>query len=150
MLIYDTYWGDAAVSIQNGKKLAGRMDIHKVFVIDDDSEIAVLSKHLVRQRAIGIDIRYVRRRDVDCDPQLSDKLRRLPSIDFGIFDHDHVLVWELDGRKVKGGRVLFTSDQVNQHQEFFDALYKKAGAREGVLRSVGGRRQFDASYATCC
>jgi hypothetical protein len=39
-------------------------------------------------------------------------------------------------------------DDYIKHQTHW--IETQAASGEGVLRSVGGRRQFDASYATCC
>jgi RimJ/RimL family protein N-acetyltransferase len=125
--IYTTDWADAALAVQNGKKRASdKVTIKKVFLIDNENEMYQLAEHLKKQRELGIRIHYLFRREIDQDEELRSKVYELPSPDFGIFDNDHVLVWELDGRTLKGGRVLFSQEQVRRHREFFEALFTKA------------------------
>jgi diamine N-acetyltransferase len=128
--IYKTDWANAALHIQNGKKtIKEGMDIRKVFLIEDESEIATIAAHLDRQRQVGIDIHFLPRKEVADDADLKDALdsRNVPSIDFGIFDDNMVLVWMLDeGRTLCGGRVLLGEEAVKRHRDFFEKLFRKA------------------------
>jgi hypothetical protein len=131
--IYTTPWGRAALMVQTAKYVESNVFIRKVFLIKSPDEIVVLSQHLEEQREAGIDIRYLPIEEVEKDPELSHKYGKdkpIPSIDFGILDARIVLVWELDEatREVKGGRTLLGELVIDQHQQFFDALYKKAKA----------------------
>jgi diamine N-acetyltransferase len=132
--IYSTDWAKAALLIQNGKKTAfgGNMVIKKVFLIDDDSEMAVVGKYLDEQRRIGIDIHFLPYKEIHRDPDLSSRFKSgdISSIDFGIVDDDTVLVWNLNlkGRTLVDGCLLMGQDNVVKHREFFDLLFQKAAA----------------------
>lgn len=130
--LYDTEWGKAALAIQNGKKRAGpSVEIKKVFVIDDPEEVAILSAHLERQREIGVNLQYIYHHEIAADPTLARGLSTLLSVDFGIFDESHVLVWRLEDRKVGGVQVLFGRETVDRHRAFFDLLYLRAQEKHG-------------------
>ena len=127
--IYKTTWGRAALLIQNGKKEADPgLLMSKVFLVDSDNELLDLAEHIEQQRQIKVDINYLPKNAIDKDDSLNSQLgQQIPSVDFGIFDANTVLVWELTGdRKVKGGRVLYGTEHVENHKRFFEALFKKA------------------------
>ena len=129
--IYSTDWAKAALLIQNGKKTAYGVSIviKKVFLIDEDSEMAVVGKYLDEQRRIGIDIHFFPYKEIERDPDLRRlKTGDIPSVDFGIVDEEAVLVWNLKNRTLVDGRMLMGQDHVAKHKEFFDMLFQKAAA----------------------
>jgi len=128
--IYGTPWGKAALMIQTAKYIESNVFISKVFLIRSPDEIAVLSQYLEEQRKVGVNIRYLPIEEVENDPSLCHSYgpgKPVPSIDFGIFDERILLVWDLNAnREVTGGRTVFEEQVIDQHRQFFDALYKKA------------------------
>jgi ribosomal protein S18 acetylase RimI-like enzyme len=126
--IYDTDWAQAALHVQYAKR-SDDLDIKKVFVLEKMDELLTFASHIERQRGIGVQIYFLLRSDVAHDAALEGRLhvKDIPSIDFGIFDTNRVLSWELDGsRRLTGGRVLFGRDHTERHERFFDDLFKKA------------------------
>jgi len=129
--VYGSDWGAAALLIQNAKKKAydGEVIIKKVFLIDDNHEMAAVSERLDEQKKIGVQIHYLPRQELYNNQKLSAQLKagEIPSLDFGILDEDIVLVWELkEDRDVAKGRVLVGRKHASKHKEFFDALYEIA------------------------
>jgi hypothetical protein len=126
--IYETNWARAALLIQNAKKAESGVGIGKVFLIDHEAELLRLSEHIEEQKRIQADVHYMLYDAVRKDHVLAKQLNEheIPSIDFGIFDDEIVLVWDLDGREIRGGRVLFGASHVERHSTFFNALASKA------------------------
>lgn len=122
------WWLEAALAIQKAKKLSDPdiFSIKKVFIIDDESELALLGPHLKAQREVGIECEHLSRNQIDSDPTLASREKDLPSLDFAIFDRDLVLVWELKDRALRKGYVFFGTASVALHEEFFHALYLRA------------------------
>jgi hypothetical protein len=131
-LFYSSAWGEAALLIQNAKKTAYQENvvIKKVFLIDDDDEMANVGDHLEHHKDIGVQIHYLPMQQVKLKaPEIIQLLdsNALGSIDFGIVDTELVLVWQIDkNRDVVGGQVLFGKNQVALHQKVFDELFSLA------------------------
>ena len=128
--VYTNDWGGAALLIQNAKKKAynEKVVIRKVFLIDDDNEIPMVSGILEEQKNIGVQIHYLPFRLLREDANLYGQLRsrEITSVDFGIFNGDIVLVWELKDREVIQGRVLVGREHAEKYTRFFEALFQKA------------------------
>jgi L-amino acid N-acyltransferase YncA len=128
--VYTNDWGQAALLIQNAKKKAynERVVIRKVFLIDKDEEIPMVSASLEEQKNIGVQIHYLPHGLIKEDPYLNGLLRskEIPSVDFGVFNEDIVLVWDLKDREVSHGRVLVGREHAQRHTKFFEALFQKA------------------------
>jgi len=121
--IYGQNWADAALAIQKAKSFGEQVEIKKVFIIDDDSELKDLSATFKKQIDAGINIRYILKRKFDEMMTLRFEKNEIQSIDFGIFDNKSVFLWKLDKRSIAGGGVIFKGDQVSIYKEFFKQLF---------------------------
>ena len=124
--IYSKNWAQAALHVQIAKKAEEDITIRKVFLFDSEEELIESARYIEEQEQIGVQTWYLLQSVLKASP-LGKRIHEydVPSVDFGIFDGEKVLVWELDvQRAVTGGRFLFGSDHVGRHQTFFDGLCK--------------------------
>lgn len=126
--IYGKDWAQAALHIQFAKKAEGDVGIRKVFLFDGEDELVHAAQFIEEQRGIGVHVYYLLYSALEaCALGKRIHAQDIPLVDFGIFDKEKVLGWELnDKREVVGGRLMFGSDQVARHQTFFDDLFRKA------------------------
>ncbi len=126
--IYSQNWAQAALHIQLAKKANADVEIRKVFLFDGEDELVEAAAFIEEQRRIGVHVYYLLHGALQ-DGRLCNRIHEqdIPSVDFGIFDEEKVLVWELNpARELVGGRIVFGSEQVARHQTFFDELFRKA------------------------
>jgi len=96
---------------------------------------------LQAQLGLGLCPKFIFYETICNDTNLRNKLDKLDSIDFGLFDSKIVLIWLLDkdSRHVIGGRILFDVDRFNQYKDFYESVYTEAEyfTSEGFTPSKG-------------
>jgi RimJ/RimL family protein N-acetyltransferase len=126
--IYDEPWADAALAIQ-AAKIQERLQVRKVFIVDDERELRRCLDLFHRQESAGVQARYLLKPRLSADPDLAAALKPIEGqIDFGVFDQSLVLRWDLSPaeRTVIGGAVLTVDHEVGKFREAFKSLYDKA------------------------
>ncbi|MEZ5321791.1 MAG: hypothetical protein R2698_06930 [Microthrixaceae bacterium] len=126
--IYHNDWAKAALAVQAAKKLdETSTEIRKVLIFDDEEELIKFSHAMEKQRQIGIKVQYILNSEIDNDAELSRLSGNIRSRDFGFFDGERVLVWDLDDqRRPIGGSVEFGRETLSHYERFFRELYKRA------------------------
>jgi RimJ/RimL family protein N-acetyltransferase len=126
--IYDTAWADAALAVQ-AAKIKDKVNVRKVFIIDDEQELRNCLDLFHRQDSAGIVARYIYKNDMGHNLQAAGKIAKLGGqFDFGIFDRKFVLRWNLAPKKrtVESGSIVTNLASVEEFQEIFEALYGAA------------------------
>lgn len=123
----DKGYASLALDIQALKVKVKYVQIHKVFIVDDATELRDIRDLLLAQCRAGVQVRTLQRKEIDANAELKLKAAALQSIDFALVNHDVVLLWFLDGdRRITHGKLLFGEQQYQPYKLFFDSLYREA------------------------
>ena len=114
---------DVALAIQEAKAKIEGVDIRRIYFIDDRAELANLEGVIARQKAAGIDARWLKRSELDNNPILKDQVALLPSLDFALVDSRLLLVLHLDdGRHLVETELHFDEEKCRELEQVYRSL----------------------------
>lgn len=123
----DKGYAALALDIQALKIKVKYVPIHKVFIVDDDSELQNIRDLLLAQQQAGVQLRTIQHKQIDANEELQAQAAALQSIDFALINADIALLWFLDSKRhIGGGKLLYGEEQFQPYKRFFDSLYREA------------------------
>lgn len=127
----DEGWGRAYSElyheIQRTKIKVNKATIRRVFIVDDEDEVKTLRDVMLRQKEIGIHVKYIFRKEIEATSLLKVAADTLESLDFDIVDKKYVWVTLLHAnRKIKEGKIVFDREELEKYKRFHDNLFAEA------------------------
>jgi hypothetical protein len=127
----DEGWGRAYSElyheIQRTKIKVNRATIRRVFIVDDEDEVKTLRNVILRQKEMGIHVKYIFKKEIEATSMLRIAADTLESLDFDIIDQKYVWLTLLDtNRKIKEGKIVFGREELDKYKRFHDNLFVEA------------------------
>jgi hypothetical protein len=129
--MYDRGFSNAVMTIQGAKVVGGDVSVAKVIIFQDPQELENenMKKIIEHHHDVGITIKFIAEQKIR-ESFLNDKLAKLDSLQFALFDDEVAFVWILnDKRELISGRVFVDSDEYKKYSEFYDELERTASQR---------------------
>lgn len=127
--IYTPKFAQAVMTIQEAKVVAQDVSVAKVFILEKKTELqeAPMPMIIEHHQKAGIIIKYIYLKELEEDEILKNKLAKLHSPDFAVFDDQVVFIWVLDNaRHVTRCEVLVEPAECEKYSDFYSALEKEA------------------------
>lgn len=125
--LYPTGYADAALAAQTAKIRAQKVNIRKVFIVDEPGELDEIESTPQKQQRQGIDVSYILCDKIQTDRVLREIAKSLETTDFGLFDSRIALLWFLEkDRLLVGGKVLVRGETLERYRSFFNTLCGEA------------------------
>jgi hypothetical protein len=124
-LIYTPQFAKAVMTIQEAKVAAQDVSVAKVFILQDQNELTQdpMPRIIEHHQKAGIKIKYIYLKQLQQDEIISNKLAKLLSPDFALFDDQVVFIWELDNKRhVIRCWVLVERAECEKYSDFYKAL----------------------------
>ena len=113
--VVDTSVFQLGLAILSAKVRVDQVDVRRIFLIDDETELQHVLPFMRTQQDSGISVRYLFRSSVDTHPLLKSQVKTLASIDFAVMDRDVVWLLLLDrSRRIRSGALHF-DETLNAH-----------------------------------
>jgi hypothetical protein len=127
----DEGWGRAYSElyheIQRTKIKVNKANIRRVFIVDDEDEVKTLRDVMLRQKEVGVHVRYVFKKKIETTSMLRTAADTLETLDFDIIDNKYVWLTMLDAsRKIKEGKIVFGREECDKYKRFHDNLFAEA------------------------
>ena len=120
-------YGELYNEIQRTKVRVNKVDIRRVFVVDDDEEVRTLRSIMSEQKKTGIRVKYILRGKIDATFMLKSAAGKLETLDFDVVDSKYVWLSLLDkGRRIKYGKLVFGKDECERYKRFYTQLFEEA------------------------
>jgi len=135
--IYEFKYAESALSIQKAQIDVRNIIVNKVFILDSEDEIDKIEASLIDQTNLGINAKFILKETIDSTDFLKNRVEKLETIDFGIFDSSVAFLWQLENnRKIKSGKLIFNEKKINEYQLFFNILYREARPLNMIRRNI--------------
>lgn len=106
--VVDTSVFRLGLAILSAKVRVDQVDVRRIFIIDDDQELAHIRPTMGEQLESNISVRYIFRSTIDAHPLLKAQVRQLSSLDFTVIDRKVVWILQLDrNRRIRSGSLHF-------------------------------------------
>jgi hypothetical protein len=125
--VYDKEWGAAALDIQRAKHHYRQVAIQKVFIVENEAELADWLDVWKQQAQAGVSIRHILKSEAQAVREGNPEWKML-EYGFGVFDNRIALLWIVDPheRKNNGARIVYRNQDIAAYSRFFRALYESA------------------------
>ena len=118
---YSHSYPELGLAIQKAKIQVSKMQVRRIFILENDNELPQLIPYAIIQADIGIAVSYVLMDDIKAHPLV----RQLETIDFGLFEMQNselAFLWLLKGRAVDGGKIRLDPEIHAKYRTLFDDM----------------------------